>query len=173
MKSLKKINKNKHSVHFSSASNEWETPDVLYRTLDDHYGFNLDPCATIGNAKCSKYFTKEDNGLEQDWGGHTVFMNPPYGKKEQSKWIIKAYNESLKDGTTVVCLIPARTDTKVWHEYCMKAKNIVFFKGRIKFVQPGQAKRTPAPFPSCLVIFDYEFNQKGLDNGPVFTTMKA
>jgi len=148
----KKINKDKHAVHFSSLSDEWATPNELYRVLDDRYNFTLDPCSTKENAKCKVYFTKEDNGLEKDWSGHTVFMNPPYSKGEQKKWIRKAYEESLK-GSTVVCLLPARPDTKVWYQYCTKASEIIFLVGRVKFIQPNKPKPSPAPFPSCLVIF--------------------
>ena len=139
-------------VHFSSESNEWGTPQDLYNELDEQYGFTLDPCATKENAKCDKYYTKADDGLTKDWSNEVVFMNPPYGR-EIGLWIEKAYKESLK-GAIVVCLIPARTDTKYWHNFIFKyAKQILFIKGRISFINGN--KKAPAPFPSAIVEFNY------------------
>lgn len=140
---------------FSSATHEWETPQWLFDELDAEWGFTLDPCATAENAKCSKYYTKEQDGLIQDWSGEIVFMNPPYGR-EIGKWVQKAYEESLK-GAVVVCLLPSRTDTTWWHEYVMKSDNIKFLRGRLKF---GGGKNS-APFPSVIVVFKI----KGLDAG--------
>lgn len=136
------------NVHFSSKSNEWYTPQYLFDELNEEFNFTLDPCATHENAKCDKYFTIEENGLMQDWHNDVVFMNPPYGR-EIKHWIKKAYEESLK-GATVVCLIPARTDTTYWHEYIFnKAHDIRFLKGRLKF---GGGKNS-APFPSAIVVY--------------------
>lgn len=132
-------------VHFLSRSNEWATPPALFARLHDEFHFTLDPCASDDNHKCEKYFTKADNGLLQSWAGEVVFMNPPYGR-EIGLWVEKAYRES---DAIVVCLIPARTDTRYWHEYCMKASEIRFIAGRVKFGDGCQ----PAPFPSCLVVF--------------------
>ncbi len=136
------------AVGFSSADNTWSTPDAFYRNLDREFNFTLDPCASDSNAKCFKYYTEEDDGLAQDWGGETVFMNPPYGR-DIKKWIKKAYQESEKPNTTVVCLIPSRTDTRYWHDYVMKAKEIRFVRGRLKF---GDSKNA-APFPSAVIVF--------------------
>jgi phage N-6-adenine-methyltransferase len=133
---------------FSSDSSEWGTPQTFYDKLDQEFKFTLDPCSSAENHKCKTYFTKEDDGLNQDWGGHTVFMNPPYGKAIK-QWLKKAYEESQKENTIVVALIPSRTDTKYFQEYCMKAERIIFVKGRLKF---GGSKNS-APFPSCVVIF--------------------
>ncbi|MCG2552858.1 phage N-6-adenine-methyltransferase [Staphylococcus epidermidis] len=135
-------------VHYSSKSNEWATPQNLFDELNDEFNFTLDPCATDENAKCSKYFTIEDDGLSKDWSNDVVFMNPPYGR-EIKKWIKKAYEESL-NGATVVCLIPARTDTTYWHDFIFdKADNIRFLRGRLKF---GNSKNS-APFPSAIVVY--------------------
>lgn len=139
------------SVHFSSKSNEWTTPQHLFDELNQEFNFTLDPCATEENAKCSKHFTIEDDGLSKDWSNDVVFMNPPYGR-EIKKWIKKAYEESL-NGATVVCLIPARTDTTYWHDYIFgKALDIRFLKGRLKF---GDSKNS-APFPSAIVVYKYK-----------------
>lgn len=136
------------NVHYSSKTNEWTTPNDLYNKLNDEFKFTLDPCATHKNHKCNKYFTIEDNGLIQNWSNEVVFMNPPYGR-EIKKWIKKAYEESLK-GATVVCLIPARTDTTYWHDYIFnKASDIRFLKGRLKF---GDSKNS-APFPSAIIVY--------------------
>jgi phage N-6-adenine-methyltransferase len=136
-------------VHFSSKTNEWATPRPLFDELCAEFGFTLDPCATPENAKCRKYFTKEQDGLSQCWCNETVFMNPPYGR-EIGKWVRKAYETSQK-GATVVCLIPARTDTAYWHDYAMKGE-VRFIRGRVYFEQMGKAL-CPAPFPSAIVIF--------------------
>ena len=139
---------NTQKVMFSSKTTEWATPQDFYDKLDKEFNFDLDPCSTEANAKCDNFFTEEDNGLEQDWEG-SVFMNPPYGRTIK-QWVKKAYQESYKEGTTVVCLLPARTCTQWWHNYCMKAREIRFVKGRLKF----GAGTNSAPFPSAVVIFD-------------------
>ena len=137
-------------VHFSSASNEWETPPSLFEWISHIYRFTLDPCCTHGSAKCFYHFTVADDGLSKSWDGETVFMNPPYGN-DIGKWVKKAYEESQNGGATVVCLIPARTDTSWWYEYCTKAARILFITGRVHFIQ-GE-KQAAAPFPSCFVVF--------------------
>lgn len=122
----------------TSLSPHWGTPKALYDQLNQEFNFNFDPCPL----NCLDF-----DGLSCEWGSST-FCNPPYGR-EITKWIEKAYNESLILGKTVVLLIPARTDTKWWHNYIMKAYEIRFIKGRLKF---GDAKNN-APFPSVVVIF--------------------
>ena len=136
-------------VHFSSKTDDWATPQSFFNRLDNEFNFTLDPCANELNAKCPKFFTKDDDGLTQSWAGERVFMNPPYGRVI-GDWVRKAYEEAQNDNTVVVALIPARTDTKYWHEYVMKAKEIRLVKGRLKF---GDG-RNSAPFPSAVVIFE-------------------
>lgn len=131
---------------FSSASVEWSTPSWLFEALNAEFNFTLDPCCTKENAKCKKFFTKEDDGLAKDWGTNTVFMNPPYGKTIGS-WMEKAF-QSSRHGATVVALVPARTDTRWWQNYAMKGE-IRLLKRRVKF----GGGEFPAPFPSSLVIF--------------------
>ena len=114
--------------------------------MDREFHFTLDPCSTHANAKCRKHFTREEDGLLQDWSQDIVFMNPPYGR-EIVHWMKKAF-ESAQAGATVVCLVPARTDTRWWHQFAVQG-DIIFFKGRLRF---GDAKAS-APFPSALVIF--------------------
>ncbi len=136
----------KHQVHFSSQTDEWETPSALFQQLNNEFHFTLDPCATKANAKCTQYFTKVEDGLLQNWRREAVFMNPPYGR-EIAKWMCKALESSLA-GATVVCLVPARTDTRWWHDYAMRGE-IRYLRGRLKF---GESKNC-APFPSAVVIF--------------------
>lgn len=126
----------------------WETPQQLFDALDSKYHFTLDPCALPENAKCEKYFTPEDDGLSQNWGGQRVFCNPPYGR-ELGAWVKKAYEESRKPDTVVVMLIPARTDVAWFHDYVLPHGEIEFLRGRLKY---GGSK-TSAPFPSMLVVF--------------------
>lgn len=133
---------------FSSETGEWETPQHLFDELNAEFGFTLDPCATQSNAKCERFYTREDDGLAQSWAGETVFVNPPYGK-EIGKWVEKANVAARVHGATVVMLIPSRTDTKWWHEWVMKANYIWFKKGRLRF---GGSKNS-APFPSAIVVF--------------------
>jgi len=134
---------------FSSASNEWATPQAFFNELDKEFNFTLDPCATKENAKCNLYFTIDQDGLKQDWKGHVTFVNPPYGR-EIKHWVKKCYEESLKPNTKVVMLIPARTDTVYFHNFIYRRSEIRFIKGRLKF---GDSKNS-APFPSMVVIFE-------------------
>lgn len=134
---------------FSSKTDMWSTPQDFFDKLNDEFHFTLDPCATHENAKCKKYYTKEQNGLIQHWGGETVFCNPPYGK-EITEWVNKCLKESIHPNTTVVMLVPARTDTKWFHNYIYhNADEIRFIPGRLKF---GCCKNA-APFPSMVVVF--------------------
>jgi len=133
---------------FSSVSTNWETPQAFFDDLNAEFHFTLDPCADAENHKCETYFTKAENGLARDWGGHIVFCNPPYGK-EINKWVEKCYREGHKDKTIVVLLLPARTDTAYFHDFILHRSEIRFIRGRLKF---GDGKNS-APFPSMLVIF--------------------
>ena len=133
---------------FSSETDMWATPQDFFDKLNEEFCFTLDPCATDDNAKCSNYFTKEDDGLTKDWGGHTVFCNPPYGRSIKD-WVKKCYEESRKKDTTVVMLIPARTDTSYFHEYIYGKGELRFIRGRLKF---GDSHNS-APFPSMVVIY--------------------
>lgn len=134
----------------SSNTNEWGTPQDLFDKLDAHFKFTLDPCSTDTNCKCEKHFTKEDNGLIQDWSKDIVFCNPPYGR-DIATWVEKAYNENKK-GATVVLLIPARTDTKYFHDYIYNQHDIYFIKGRLKFTNEQGQTQQSAPFPSMIVV---------------------
>lgn len=149
------MNKKDLDVVFSKNSDEWETPDNIFNFINQRYGWiSLDACATKENTKCRIYFTPEVDGLKQSWSpSRGVFVNPPYS--QVNKWVEKAYKESIENNLFVVMLIPARTDTRWFHKYCTKAKEIAFFKGRIKF--KGNSNNS-APFPSMVVIFDGKTN---------------
>lgn len=136
-----------------SGQYDWETPQDFFNKLNKEFNFTLDPCCTKENAKCKIYFTEEQDGLKQDWKDNVCFMNPPYGTKI-SKWVKKAY-ESSRGGALVVCLLPARTDTSWWWDYCLKGK-IRFIRGRLKFRgrnTKGKLVNYPATFPSAIIIF--------------------
>lgn len=133
---------------FSSASEEWATPQAFYEELNAEFGFTLDPCATEENHKCENYFTRDQDGLKMDWGGQRVFCNPPYGRKLKD-WVAKCYREGHKDNTLVVMLIPARTDTTYFHDYIQHRAEVRFIRGRLKF----GGSENGAPFPSMVVIY--------------------
>lgn len=137
------------NIMFSSKTDEWATPQDFFDKLNEEFHFTLDPCASPTNAKCEHYYTLLEDGLKQDWGGNVVFCNPPYGKAIY-KWVQKCFQEAQKPNTKIVALLPARTDTRFFHEFIYhSAKEIRFVKGRLKF---GNSKNT-APFPSMIVVF--------------------
>ena len=148
------------AIHYSSKSSEWETPRSLFDILNNQYNFSLDPCCTEVNRLCEKFYTKEKNGLAQSWAGERVFMNPPYGRGI-SAWVQKAFEESLHPHTSVVALVPARTDTKWFHLWCANAP-VLFISGRLSFInktlpsytEDGSFKKSPACFPSMLCFFN-------------------
>lgn len=136
------------SVHFSSATDNWATPQSLFDELNAKYGpFTVDVCASAGNAKCEKFYDMAMDGLAQDWSGERFWMNPPYGRAI-GHWMKKAHDSWRSGGASGVCLVPARTDTAWWHDHAAKGTP-VFLRGRVRF---GDG-RGSAPFPSALVLF--------------------
>lgn len=133
---------------YSSKKVEWETPQPIFDFINKEWHFDVDVCALPENAKCDTYYTPDQDGLKQIWLG-ACWMNPPYGR-DIAKWMRKAYNTAKSNHGSVVALVHARTDTKWWHDYAMKATYIIFIKGRLKF---GNAEAS-CPFPSCFVIFE-------------------
>lgn len=137
----------------SSKDMDWETPKDFFNELNKEFNFTLDPCATKKTAKCKKFYTKKDDGLSKMWDGERVFCNPPYGS-EIKNWVRHCAIEATR-GTLIVLLIPARTDTKYFHDHIYNNKHceIRFIRGRLKF--GGKQKGSgSAPFPSMLVIFN-------------------
>ena len=133
-------------VALSSKTDMWSTPQAFFDELDGTFRFTLDVCATRDNAKTAHFFTEQDDGLAQEWGSNVCWMNPPYGRTI-GRWMKKAL-EASRAGATVVCLVPARTDTAWWHDYAAKG-DFWFVRGRLKF---GESKNA-APFPSAVVVF--------------------
>ena len=137
---------------FESSKQDWETPDKLFNPLDTRFNFNFDMAANRKNKKCVKYYSKKDNALRQTWFGN-CWLNPPYGgvgTNKLSVWVEKAFNESQKKNCFVVMLIPARTNTRWWHMYCMRAYEIMFIEGRPKF--GGAVHGLPQPL--ALIYFN-------------------
>ena len=128
---------------FSSNSELWETPQELFDRQNEIYRFETDVCALPENAKCNNFYTPEMDGLKQEWKG-SCWCNPPYGR-QIGKWVEKAATSAA----TVVMLLPARTDTKWFHDYCLPYGKVEFLKGRLKFSN----SKNPAPFPSMIVVF--------------------
>lgn len=148
---------------FDSVRQDWTTPKALFDRLNAEFSFQTDLAASKENALCPKFFTAEDNGLKQVWSG-SCWLNPPYGDKTSKMvdWIKKAYEDTQKDPSlTVVMLIPARTNTRWFHGYCMKAAEVRFILGRPKF---GDAIHG-LPQPLAFIVF------KKSDT-TVFTTFK-
>lgn len=144
------------SIHFKSENQTWETPQDFFDHVNYLFNFTLDACASADNHKVSAYFSEEDDALIQNWHG-VVWCNPPYGR-HQVDFIKKAYDQYIKNGSTIVCLIPARPDTKLWQDLIFPhADQICFIRGRLKF---GDSKDA-APFPSALVVFG---NKKDLSS---------
>lgn len=131
---------------FTSAKQTWETPDALFAELNDEFAFTVDVCAESATAKLPRHWSPAESAWWQPWAGETCWMNPPYS--EVSKWMSKAV-EASEAGATVVALVPSRTDTRWWHDYAMKADEIRFLRGRLKF---GDAVNS-APFPSVVLVF--------------------
>ena len=144
-------------MHFSSATDLWETPQWLFDRLAKEFPMMTDVCALPENAKCMRFFTPEMDGLAQEWSGF-CWMNPPYGR-EIGKWVKKARESAAEGSATVVCLVPARTDTAWWHEYC-KSAEVRMLRGRLKF----GGSQSGAPFPSAVVIFHAH-----LDPGAIYS----
>lgn len=138
------------SNRFASNNQEYATPLNLFNILNDEFHFTLDVCADEKNKKVESFYSQEQNSLGLDWSG-ICWMNPPY--KDMKKWVIKAYNESIKHNAVVVCLIPARTNTAWWHDYCMKGE-IRFIKGRPKF--EGCIHGLPQPL--AVVVFGKQYS---------------
>ena len=138
-------------VMFSSNSDEWSTPIDFFEMLNDEFSFTLDPCANESNHKTPRWYGIEDDGLSKDWGGERVFCNPPYSQIKY--WVEKAYVESRKPNTIVVLLMPARTDTRYFHDFVYGKAELRFVKGRLKF---GNSKNS-APFPSLVAVYQSDF----------------
>lgn len=129
---------------------DWETPTDLFAKLDDEFHFTLDAASSESNHKCQKYYTLEDSAFDHEWGGETVFCNPPYGRAI-ADWVRKCSMEASRKHTLVVMLLPARTDTRWFQDYILDRAEVRFLKGRLRFETDG-VPDGPAPFPSMVVV---------------------
>lgn len=141
----------KNNGRYNGNGREWRTPPELFARLDAEFHFTLDPCSTDENALCPKHYTEAQNGLEQDWRGERVFMNPPYGA-EVGAWTRKAAQESSHKGVLVVGLLPASTDLAWWHDNVIDKAEVRFIRGRVRFLTDG-AYRASGFFASVIVIW--------------------
>lgn len=163
------MNKTTIEAMTSTGKDDWETPQELFNELDREFHFTLDPCCTHESAKCAKHYTPAEDGLIQDWGGETVFCNPPYSRQTRTNpgqiaWVQKCAGEARKPGTTVVALLPARTDTALFHEYIYGKAEIRFLRGRVSFRDHGQEIGKPL-FGSMICVWRYtEKNQNKEEN---------
>lgn len=136
------------AVMFSSKTDLWATPQSFFDTLDEEFHFEMDVAASPENAKCPCFYTSENDGLKQPWKGR-VWCNPPYGRTI-GQWVEKAaYEFSVHGPDLIVMLLPARTDTKWFHDYIYGKREIRFVRGRLKF----GGSQNSAPFPSMVVIW--------------------
>jgi len=173
---------------------KYGTPQDFFDRLNAVFGpFTLDPCAEPSTAKCEKFFTEADDGLEKDWGDSLVFMNPPFGRHEKAcvnnckkkrckerghhidkdiagteDWVSKAWTASML-GATVVGIVPASTGTKWFNDYVLKAEKLIIVEGRVSYMYEGEPTGTP-DFDTIVVIW----TPKGNENGyPELLSMKA
>ena len=141
---------------FTSNDDTWTTPKKFFQEYNAIYNFGLDAAALKTSTLCATYFGPDHenpeyrDALTADWAeaseGLPVWLNPPYGRSIKS-FVTKADLESKRGGVTVVCLVPARTDTAWFQDYCLP-HDVTFIRGRLKF---GNAKNS-APFPSAVIV---------------------
>ncbi len=134
------------AVLHSSNKMDWGTPQPLFDVINKEFHLNLDVCATAENAKCQRYFTPEMDAFKQQWNGR-CWMNPPYGR-QIGHWLAAAFSAAYDEGNLVVCLVPARTDTRWWWDYARWGE-VRFLPGRLTF----EGASDPAPFPSAIIVF--------------------
>lgn len=139
----------------NSKQDKWQTPPAVFEKLNEEFNFTLDATAEPQTALCDHYFTIDDDALTQDWGNQTVYCNPPYS---QLKDFAKKAQEEAQKGATVVMLVPARTDTKAFHDYLSHGE-VRLIKGRIKFLMEGK-EQDAAPFPSMVCVMGKDREQK-------------
>lgn len=132
-----------------AARTDWASPQAVFDALHARFDFTIDVAADASNAKCPRYYDLAKDGLAQSWQGERVWCNPPYGRG-LDLWVRKAFEEASTGQATVVLLLPARTDTKWFHEYILPHAEIEFVQGRLRFGGHANA----APFPSMIAIFD-------------------
>ncbi len=173
------MNNETKKLMFSRKSDNWQTPECLFKWLDNQYRFTLDPAASDNNFLCDKYYTIKTDGLKQNWKDERVYINPPYSKV--AWWVKKAYKETHEgDCPIVVMLTAGRVDTRWFADYVFKyASKIIFIKGRIKSInrempgwrEDGNFKISPAPFPSIVFVFNNIKGSSARVGNAVFETI--
>lgn len=131
---------------FSSDNSSWETPSWFFSAVHSEFSFDIDAAASMENRKLQKFFSVQQDAFRLQWHGR-LWLNPPY-TRGINKWFAKARSEVELRGSTVVCLVPARTDTNWWFDHA-RFGEVRFLKGRLKF----EGAPTSAPFPSALIIY--------------------
>ena len=151
MKQLSSAMRHRNEARHRGSGRCWSTPPELFAEINAEFNFTLDPCATAKSAKCADFFTEEQNGLNQNWGG-VVFMNPPYGKEIRS-WIYKA-RVSAAAGALVVGLIPAATDQDWWHDHIVGVAEVRYLRGRPRFLvyEDDGSTKWASPFQPVLIV---------------------
>lgn len=165
----------KRNAEYKTDKDEWGTPDNIFKPLHKEFNFQLDAAASALNAKLPTYFDKEMDALNRDWGRKSVYLNPPYSQGNIEKFMEKAYLEGNRreNQEYVVCLVPTASDTRWWHDWVMRAKEIRFIKGRVKFIgydECGNIIKNSPTFSSCIVVFsgwhEHYWNQDRYHNQP-------
>lgn len=147
------------AVHFSSGKDDWETPDDLFSLYDGNFHFVLDAAANADNHKCDRWYGPDgvhSDALAVNWPLEegNIWLNPPYSRGLQSQFVERALSQCYLQGDRsnhhVVCLLPARTDTKLFHDVILASgAKVEFLRGRIKF----KGGSSCAPFPSMICVF--------------------
>lgn len=138
---------------FSSQRHDWRTPPRLFNALHQQFQFTVDAAASADNALLPTFWDAETDALHQDWSGHRVWCNPPYGRK-QADFVRKAFEEWQTHAVTTALLIPARPDTRIWQQLILPNATVTFLPGRVRFLNQAGEETEAAPFPSAVCIFD-------------------
>jgi site-specific DNA-methyltransferase (adenine-specific) len=137
-------------IHKTGGDCSWRTPEFIFNYYNEIYQFQLDAAADDENALCVRYYTEEQNALIQEWS-NSNFLNPPFSPNSlQKQFIHKAVTEACKDRTTV-CLIPSRTETKIWQDFVFPYASVIdFLDERLHY----SYCENPSGYPSAIVVFD-------------------
>jgi phage N-6-adenine-methyltransferase len=136
---------------FAKTSQDYETPIDLFNKLNAEFKFDIDLAASDTNKKVMTFFSEKQDALQQDWTGKVGFLNPPQGYDgfKWEDWLAKAHDAAHTKGTTIVCLLPVRTNVKWWYKICMEAAEIRFLEKRLRFAN----NPNPLPQPMAIVVF--------------------
>jgi site-specific DNA-methyltransferase (adenine-specific) len=163
---------------FASKKQDWRTPAYVFRYFNEIYSFGLDAAATPWSATCTNFITPKEDALSIDWSKaypnvHAIWLNPPYGRG-LGAWMGHCYEMASAGNQTIAALVMARTDTRWWHDYCMRAQTIYLIKGRLKFLDSVGVAANSAPAPSALVVWKNPppMSVKNIQYSPQFISCK-